>query len=208
MAMLGTGEAGPGRGGHRGVRVSATIGMAFGGIMLSACTSTVGGAGVPAPGEVAVYRSEVSASAAAQVRAEGVELCRESMSSMVVMLRGYNTFIKRLNTTHSYPEVGDLADKARASLIAGADQIRPKITDTSPPEIASPARTFLDATTRLENAIRKELRTELNPVSGQWTRDKARLLEVCGEYTPVPAASSATPRTSVPAGPAPTSPGR
>ncbi|ETA05226.1 hypothetical protein BJF87_10900 [Gordonia sp. CNJ-863] len=206
--MLGTGEARPGRSGHRGVRASMTVGMALGGIMLSACTSTVGGTGVAAPGEVAIYRSEVSASAAAQVRTEGVELCRESMSSMVVMVRGYNTFIKRLNTTHSYPEVGDLADKARASLIAGADQIRPKITDTSPPEIATPARTFLDTTARLENAIRKEQRTELNPVSGQWTRDKARLLEVCGQYTPVPAASSATPRSSVTTTPAPTSPGR
>ncbi|MDS1115631.1 hypothetical protein RD149_17915 [Gordonia westfalica] len=207
--MLGTGEARPGRTGHRGVRAKVTVGMVFGGIMLSACASTVGGTGVPAPGEVAVYRSEVSASAVAQVRAEGVELCRESMSSMVVMVRGYNTFIKRLNTTHSYPEVGDLADKARASLIAGADQIRPKITETSPPEVATPARTFLDATARLENAIRKEQRTELNPVAGQWTRDKARLLEVCGGFTPLPAASSATPRSSVTTtSPAPTSPGR
>ncbi|QMU19120.1 hypothetical protein FOV72_01565 [Gordonia rubripertincta] len=206
--MLGAGEARPGRSGHGGVRTSVIAGMAFGGIMLSACTSTVGGAGVAAPGEVAIYRSEVSASAAAQVRTEGVELCRESMSSMVVMVRGYNTFIKRLNTTHSYPEVGDLADKARASLIAGADQIRPRITASAPVDVATPARTFLDSTARLENAIRREQRTELNTVSGQWTRDKARLLEVCGEYTPVPAASSATPRSSGTTTPAPTSPGR
>jgi len=182
--------------------------LAFGGMLLSACASTVGGAGVAAPGEVAVYRSEVSASAAAAVRAEGVELCSESMSSMVVMVRGVNTFIDRLNRTHSYPAVGDLDDKARASLIAGADQIRPNITDTSPADVVAPAKTFLDSTARLEDAIRRELRTALNPVSGQWSRDKQRLLDACGAYTPIPAPSSATPRApetdaapTVPSGP-------
>lgn len=216
--MLGTGEAMPGRRGLRGVRTFTTIGITFGGMMLSACTSTVEGTGSAAPGEVAAYRSELSVSAAERIRAEGVELCREAMSSMIVMVRGYNAFIARLNTTHSYPAVGDLDDKARAGLIAGADQIRPRLTETAPAEVVTPARTFLETTARLENAIRRQLRVELNPVAGQWTRDKQKLLEVCAAYTPLPAASSATPRSEAsrseassspaPSSTAPTSPGR
>lgn len=212
--MLGTWEVAPGREGYRGARTRVTIGIAFGGMVLAACSSTVSGSGSPAPGEVAAYRSELSASAAAAVRAEGVELCRESMSSMVVMVRGYNAFVDRLNATHSYPAVGDLDEKARASLIAGADQIRPKITETAPRDVATPARTFLETTARLENAIRRQQRAELNPVAGQWTRDKQRLLEACAAYTPLPAASSATPRSQAPnrppgtSAPVPTTAGR
>ncbi|MFE0750647.1 hypothetical protein [Gordonia sp. NPDC058843] len=187
-------------GGRRGraVRSVTAATIALGAALSGACASTVGGAGAPAPGDVAIYRSELSASAAAEVRAEGVELCRESMASMVVMVRGFNAFVARLNTAQSYPGVGDLDEKARASLIAGADQIRPKITETAPPDVSAPARTFLASTARLENAIRRELSAGLNPVSGQWSRDKQRLLDVCGAYTPLPAASSATPRPSVP----------
>lgn len=185
---------------HRGRVVRSTIAatIALGAALTGACATTVGGAGTPAPGEVAGYRSELSASAAAEVRAEGVELCRESMASMVVMVRGFNAFVARLNVAQSYPGVGDLDEKARASLIAGADQIRPRITATAPVDVSTPARAFLESTVRLENAIRRELSAGLNPVSGQWSRDKQRLLDVCGGYTPLPATSSATPRSSVP----------
>lgn len=182
----------------RVIRSATAATIALGAALSGACASTVGGAGAPAPGEVAVYRSELSASAAAEVRAEGVELCRESMASMVVMVRGFNAFVARLNVAQSYPGVGDLDEKARASLIAGADQIRPKITATAPVDVSTPARTFLESTAKLENAIRRELSTGLNPVSGQWSRDKQRLLDVCGGYTPLPATSSATPRSSAP----------
>ncbi|MFT4395008.1 hypothetical protein ACLTEW_08755 [Gordonia lacunae] len=190
--------AAAGRRRRRVVRSVSAAAVALGAALSGACATTVGGAGAPAPGEVAVYRAELSASAAAEVRAEGVELCRESMASMVVMVRGFNAFVARLNVAQSYPGVGDLDEKARASLIAGADQIRPKITATAPVDVSTPARTFLESTARLENAIRRELSAGLNPVSGQWSRDKQRLLDVCGGYTPLPATSSATPRPSVP----------
>ncbi|WP_238419884.1 hypothetical protein [Gordonia sp. 'Campus'] len=204
--MPGSGGTVPDRAARGRRRIVAALLVAAGATVSGACASTVGGAGSPVPGEVAAYRSELSASAAAEVRAEGVELCRESLASMVVMVRGFNTFVTRLNTTHSYPAVGDLDEKARASLIAGSDQIRPKITGSAPAEVSAPARTFLDSTARLENAIRRELNTGLNPVSGQWSRDKARLLDVCRAYTPLPAASSATPRS--PVVPTPTGPSR
>ncbi|MGW8814071.1 hypothetical protein [Gordonia terrae] len=196
MPERGAGTVGRRRG--RVIRSATAATIALGAALSGACASTVGGAGTPAPGEVAVYRSELSASAAAEVRAEGVELCRESMASMVVMVRGFNAFVTRLNVAQSYPGVGDLDEKARASLIAGADQIRPKITETAPADVSTPARTFLESTARLENAIRRELSAGLNPVSGQWSRDKQRLLDVCGGYTPLPATSSATPRSSAP----------
>ncbi|MDF6101767.1 hypothetical protein [Gordonia hongkongensis] len=183
----------------RAVRSATAATIALGAALSGACASTVDGAGAPAPGEVAVYRSELSASAAAEVRAEGVELCRESMASMVVMVRGFNAFVARLNAAQTYAGVGDLDEKARASLIAGADGIRPKITETSPAAVSTPARAFLASTARLENAISRELRAGLNPVSSEWSRTKQRLLDVCGTYTPLPATSSATPRPSVPA---------
>ena len=123
------GGAADGRRRGRAVRSATAATIALGAALSGACASTVDGAGAPAPGEVAVYRSELSASAAAEVRAEGVELCRESMASMVVMVRGFNAFVARLNAAQTYAGVGDLDEKARASLIAGADGIRPKITE-------------------------------------------------------------------------------
>ena len=145
----------------RAVRSATAATIALGAALSGACASTVDGAGAPAPGEVAVYRSELSASAAAEVRAEGVELCRESMASMVVMVRGFNAFVARLNAAQTYAGVGDLDEKARASLIAGADGIRPKITETSPAAVSTPARAFLASTAR-----RDQSRTACRPEPG------------------------------------------
>ncbi|WP_353507196.1 hypothetical protein [Gordonia sp. ABSL1-1] len=153
---------------------------------LTACTQQVSGSGVAAPGEVAAYRSEVNASAQAAVHTSAVELCRQSMTSMVLMVRGYNSFIVQLNVTHDYAKIGDLDDKARASLIAGADQIRNKLVAGVPEDVAAPARAFVDSTGRLEGAIRRKELTKLNEVATRWSADKQRVLGACATYVPTP----------------------
>ncbi|WP_232016708.1 hypothetical protein [Gordonia insulae] len=157
------------------------------------CASTVDGAGGAAPGEVAAYRSEVSAAAASSIRRDGVALCREAMSSMVVMVRGYNAFVDRLSTVHAYDRVGDLDDRARASLIAGADLIRKRITPLTPADVADPANRFLDSTGRLGAAIAARQLTGLNPIAAQWTRDKQAVLTNCSSYLPLPPTAGASP---------------
>lgn len=176
--------------------VALFVGLAAGALVLSSCATTLPGHGVAAPGEVAAYRSEVTAARQSMAKTAGVELCREAMAAMVVMVRGYNTFVGRLNQAHNYPAVGDLDNKARASLIAGADQIRPHITGVTPADVAAPARAFLASSGRLEDGIRRELLVALNPIASGWTGDKQRLLDACAPYVPMPAATSATPRPS------------
>lgn len=178
--------------------VEAVLGLVVGSVLISSCATTVPGSGVAAPGEVAAYRSEVGASREAAVREAGVDLCREGMAAMVVMVRGYNTFLTRLNITDSYAQLGDLDEKARASLIAGSDQIRRHLNDLTPADVGDPARAFLATSNRLQDAIARERFTGLNPIADQWTGDKQRLLDACVPYVPMPAATSATPRPQIP----------
>ena len=120
------GGAADGRRRGRAVRSATAATIALGAALSGACASTVDGAGAPAPGEVAVYRSELSASAAAEVRAEGVELCRESMASMVVMVRGFNAFVARLKAAQTYAGVGDLDPAAdRVGMLDGVVALFP-----------------------------------------------------------------------------------
>lgn len=175
---------------RRAIRAVCAIGVMAG--TASGCASTIDGtAGAPAA-EVSAYQSDRSVAQVSAVRTAGVELCRQAMSSMVVMVDGYNAFARRLNVTHDYAGVGDLDDKARASLIAGADQIRAKLTASAPGDVVVPANAFLDSSGRLGSAIAAHRLTGLNPVADRWTRDKATLLDRCGVYLPLPPASSAT----------------
>ncbi|MBD1318205.1 hypothetical protein [Gordonia hankookensis] len=157
------------------------------------CSSSVDGSGSAAPGEVAAYSSDVAASRESAGRDDASKLCREAMSSMVVMVRGYNAFVRRLTEVHTYSDVGDLDDKARASLIAGADLIRQQVTEATPADVADPANRFLDSTGRLGAAIGQRQLDGLNPVAAQWTRDKQATLNACSVYLPLPPTVAASP---------------
>ncbi|MGC5256776.1 hypothetical protein ACPXCG_10515 [Gordonia sp. DT218] len=170
------------------------------------CSSSVDGSGSAAPGEVAAYSSDVAASRQSAGRDDASKLCRQAMSSMVVMVRGYNTFVRRLTEVHAYSDVGDLDDKARASLIAGADLIREQVTEATPTDVAAPTNRFLDSTGRLGAAIGQRQLDGLNPIAVQWTRDKQATLNACSVYLPLPPAVAASPvPTSDAAGAGPSS---
>ncbi|GAB90532.1 hypothetical protein [Gordonia rhizosphera] len=159
---------------------------------LTGCATTVDGRGTAAPGEVAAYQADLSASRAAEVASDGAALCRVAMSSMVVMVRGYNEFVRKLNEVQSYDKLGGLDDTARASLIAGADLIRKEITSTTPTDLAEVTNRFLDSTGRLGTAIARQQLVGLNPVSAQWTQDKQAVLDSCATYLPLPPTDGAS----------------
>ena len=87
----------------------------------------------------------------------------------------------------------DLDDKARASLIAGADLIRDRVGSETPADVAATANRFLDSTGRLGAAIGKRQLSGLNPIAAQWTRDKQAMLNSCSGYLPVPPTAGASP---------------
>lgn len=196
MGGAGRGPVGPVR--NRSLRNrAAAAALIAAALLASGCASAVDGTGVAAPGEVSAYAAERSEREAAAIRRQAVELCRQATSSSVVMLNGYNVLLKRLNEVHNYREAGDLGNKARASLIAGSDQIRAKITPTTPPDVVAPANRFLDTTGRLGAAIGRSELGKLNPIANQWTGDKLALLNACTVYLPLP------PANPVPSGPPP-----
>lgn len=155
-------------------------------LMVGACATTVPGSPGADSDEVSLYSSEQSASAVAAQRESTVALCRQAMSSMVVMVRGYNTFVDKLNDVQSYDRVGDLDDRARASLIAGADQIRAEVAASIPATVTDPVNAFLASSDRLGQAIARRELVGLNPIADTWTRDKQSVLTVCAEYLPTP----------------------
>ncbi len=191
----------------RAVPVPVTV-CGLSAMLLAGC-STVDGSGAAKPGQVAAYKSDLSASRESAIRADGVFLCRQSIASIGMMVRGFNDFMVRLNVVQNYDALGDLDDKARASLIAGSDQIRPKITTSTPPDVADPARIFLDTSGRLGELIAKRQKVEINALATQWTQQRDRVLTVCVSYVPnppVPSSAPAPPATPAPASPAPASP--
>ena len=154
--------------------------------------SAVGGSASPAPGEAAAYRSDVSTSRQAQSLRAGAELCEASTKSMVVMLRGYNAFVARLNEVQSYDKVGDLGDKARAAMIAGTDMVKPKQTAEVPNDLGTVVASFVTSSSALGDVIGRRQTAELNTASTRWTGDRRTVLDVCRAYLPTPPATSAT----------------
>ncbi|MGV9827323.1 MULTISPECIES: hypothetical protein [unclassified Gordonia (in: high G+C Gram-positive bacteria)] len=202
--MPSTGQQG-GRGLPRGRPWSTTIGRVVGagcalallGASVTACAGVTGHA-VVKPGEVAAYQSELSVSRVAQTNTAAAEVCRVATTSMVLMLRGYNAFVQRLNTVQSYDKLGDLDDKARASLIAGGDMVRAELTAAVPAELGATTQTFLDSTARLGDVIARREMTGLNGAAAAWTRDRRALLDACATYLPAPPATPASPTPSSP----------
>ncbi|WHU48942.1 hypothetical protein QNM97_08190 [Gordonia sp. L191] len=201
-------DADPGRvgvlGGRRSAQGVTRAGVA---VMVTAvvlvfagCATSVLGAPTVDSSQVSMYRSEQSASTSAARRGLAATLCRQAMSSMVVMVRGYNTFVARLNAVQSYDRVGDLDDRARASLIAGVDQIRAKVTDAVSADVTGPVNAFLTSSGRLGDAIGRRELVGLNPISDTWTRDKQSVLAACATYLPTPPGLASTPAGAAPPG--------
>ncbi|MGW0036192.1 hypothetical protein [Gordonia sp. NPDC003376] len=164
-----------------------TLGMALVASVVSGCATSVTGSGTAPSDQLALYSSEVSVSAASAHRHEAtVALCRTATSSMVVMVKGYNDFLEALNRFHSYDKVGDLDDRARAALIAGADRIRDARNPEVPADLTAPVDTFLGSTKRLEDAIGAHELTGLNPIATRWSTDKQAVLDACARYLPPP----------------------
>ncbi|MGV9478842.1 hypothetical protein [Gordonia aichiensis] len=161
-------------------------------LVMSGCSSVEGSAG-PAPGEAAAYRSDVSTARQANSARAAAELCATSTTSMVVMLRGYNAFIARLNDVQSYDKVGDLGDKARAALIAGTDMVRPKRTADVPGDLGTVVGSFVDSSNALGDVIGRRQTVELNVASNRWTASRRAVLDACRAYLPPPPATSVTP---------------
>lgn len=178
----------------RARRSSIAVGcLVAAGLVTVGCAEPVDGSGSAAPGQVAAYQAELSASVASSIRQDAVDLCREAMSSMVVMVNGYNAFVQRLSEVHSYDRVGDLDDRARAGLIAGSDVIRAQLSPVTPSEVADPTERFLESTGRLGDAIAARRTTGLNPIAARWTQDKKAVLDRCAQYLPLPPTSDASP---------------
>ncbi|UVF78427.1 hypothetical protein [Gordonia mangrovi] len=177
----------------RGSSSTAVGVVVVAGLVAAGCAEPIDGSGTAAPGQVAAYQAELSASVASSIRQDAVDLCREAMSSMVVMVNGYNAFVQRLSEVHSYDRVGDLDDRARAGLIAGSDVIRAHLSSVTPTEVAEPTEQFLDSTERLGDAIAARRLTGLNPIATEWTRDKKAVLDRCAQFLPLPPTSDASP---------------
>ena len=192
------------------------LGAAIATFALQGC-SAVGGSAGPAPGEAAAYRSDLSTSRQAQSAKAGAELCEASTKSMVVMLRGYNAFITRLNDVQSYDKVGDLGDKARAAMIAGTDMVKPKQTAEVPGDLGTVVASFVSSSSALGDVIGRRQTAQLNAASTRWTGDRRAVLDVCRTYlpalpatsattTPQPSPDSSTPASSTPRSRRPTNP--
>lgn len=115
-----------------------------------------------------------------------VAVCRQATTSMVVMVREYNNFVRRLNEVHDYDRAGPLDRYARETLTTGAELIGEKLTDDVPAEVADPTRDFLTTTDRLSAFIGEQRTTGLNTIADRWTRERRALLEVCGTIVPTP----------------------
>ncbi|MGC4932780.1 hypothetical protein ACLQ3C_03765 [Gordonia sp. DT30] len=165
-------------------------------MIVGGCSTTVAGSGSADSAQVSQYRAEQSASAAAGRHELTLALCRQAMSSMVVMVHGYNTFVDRLNEVQSYDRVGDLDERARASLIAGVDQIRAKTNPSVPAAVTDPVNAFLDSSARLGEAIGRRERAGLNPLADTWTQDKQAVLAACATYLPTPPGLASTTATA------------
>lgn len=131
---------------------------------------------------------------AATVTVEGddpaaVEVCRQATTSMAVMVREYNIFIRRLNETHDYADLSPLDRYARETLTTGSEIIGEKLTAEVPEHIADPTRQFLETTDRLAALIGERRTTGLNTVADRWTEQRRVLLDVCGQVLPTPSVS-------------------
>lgn len=174
-------------------------------VMLSttACQTIDGTASAPSD-QVSAYLADESAAAAVRSKVQAITLCEQAIPSMAAMVREYNAFISALNKTHDYAKIRGLDTKAREQLASGANEIRPKLTDDVPADLAASVREFLAAGASLNNLIGAKQSSELNAVAQVWTRERQTTIDNCARYIPAAATSSKPVPTS--SGPSSTRP--
>ena len=99
------------------------------------------------------------------------------------MVRDYNAFMRRLNQTQDYAQIGDEDQWAVETLVSGAGLIRDKMTDV-PSELAATLDGFLVATGLLAEQIERQSKQALNRVSQDWGERRTDALEACSAYLP------------------------
>ncbi|GAB19236.1 hypothetical protein GOEFS_077_00280 [Gordonia effusa NBRC 100432] len=193
----------------------ATV-LGLGAVALTAGCQTIDGTASAPSGQVSAYRAEQSSAAAVRARVQAIALCEQAIPSMAAMVREYNAFINALNKTQSYTKLRGLDTKAREQLAVGANEIRPKLTNDLPVDLADSVREFLSAGASLNNLIGAKQSAQLNSVAAVWTRERQATIDLCARYIPsastqprkapssskaVPSTSSSRPSSSVPARP-------
>lgn len=113
-----------------------------------------------------------------------IAVCRQVITSAGVMVRDYNAFIKRLNATQNYAQIGTEDRYARETLDTGARLIRDASTPEVPETLADKVYAFLGATEKLSEQIRKKNKLALNKAMTEWGDTRTELLDACGEYMP------------------------
>ncbi|MFW0791790.1 hypothetical protein [Gordonia sp. CPCC 205333] len=177
----------------KSIRVILATMLSVGAVTSVVGCQTVDGTASAPSNQVSAYRAEQSSIAAVRSRAQAIALCEQAIPSMASMVREYNAFIKALNKTQSYAKVRGLDTKAREQLALGANEIRPKVTDDLPADLADSVREFLSAGASLNNLIGAKQSAQLNSVAAVWTRERQATIDLCARYIP---AASTTPRST------------
>ncbi|MCF8589377.1 hypothetical protein [Gordonia liuliyuniae] len=113
-----------------------------------------------------------------------IQVCRQVITSAGVMVRDYNTFMKVLNKTQSYAEVGSEDRWAVETLDTGAGVVRETISPATPADLVEDVSDFVDTSEQLAERIEREQRAGLNRASKEWDDKRTAALDRCAEYLP------------------------
>ncbi|GAA4678330.1 hypothetical protein [Gordonia humi] len=117
-------------------------------------------------------------------RAAAVQVCRQVITSAGVMVRDYNTFMKRLNDTQSYAQIGSEDEWAVETLQTGADVVRESISPSVPQDLVDTVSEFVDSSEKLAERIEQKQRTALNRSSQEWGDRRTAALDDCSAFLP------------------------
>ncbi len=186
---------------------------AIGALMLGAalvvacgCTSSVNGAGQVDAVGASQYRADRSSSEAREQQTAVAEaeygLCATVTTSVVSMLRTYNTFVTALNAKQAYADLGGADRRAVDGFTRGSSAISTALTSTVSDALRSDVQQLIDRTGALSRAVGGRQRAPLNAASIAWIRARDVVLGSCGPY----ASSNPSTSSAVPTSPSP-SPG-
>ncbi|MGU3294006.1 hypothetical protein [Williamsia sp. M5A3_1d] len=170
-------------------------------VALSACATTVDGAGRVDPVQVSDYlatRSSVAerASADAQTAAD-YATCAAVTSAAATASRAYNAFVARLNSTQSFDDLARTDGAAVDALNRAGADVTGAVTGETSEQVRSTAGGFAARSTDLARVVAGKQRDALNATSTAWERARDTVLSACGPVSgggPVAAeASAATP---------------
>ena len=139
--------------------------------------SAADGSSSGTPGVRSAERSEAE-------RVAAIQVCRQVITSAGVMVRDYNTFMKRLNDTQDYGRIGNEDRWARETLTTGADVVHKAITPATPADLVEDVEAFVTASEKLAEGIGQRQRKGLNRVGGDWDKRRTAVLDRCSEYLP------------------------